>query len=150
MHRVCQPRYCTRIHIQIHCMLRFAQELKHIQDLEQTAQIFFDFKLDLVKINTLDTPFGALLDAFKTEPTHKKFGVAAFSILASEILMRENSDEDEDFYAKLVEDIPELKSYAAQFMGVMKKDLPAEINARMDKLYKVHSFHEHRRSINKA
>ena len=64
--------------------------------------------------------------------------------------MRENSDEDEDFYAKLVEDIPELKSYAAQFMGVMKKDLPAEINARMDKLYKVRSFHEHRRSINKA
>ena len=98
--------------------------------LEDVASLYVgrweDYK-DAVKDDSLQL----LMDALAMEPTSKTFNQGAFNLMACELLLRNREDG-----ANLLKDCGGLMKFAANVLGLPKKDLPSTATARMDKLSK--------------
>ena len=85
-----------------------------------------DYK-DAVKDDSLQP----VSDALAMEPTSKSFNQGAFNLMACELLLRNREDG-----GNLLKDCGGLIKFAANVLGLPKKDLPSTATARVDKLSK--------------
>ena len=125
-----------------HCMPACSSGLKALQTWESLCSMILSWKADLEQIEAIKAS-GCLInmqESVKVPPSCHQFGVAMYSCMSVEILLREVTSENA---SQILSDAKQLGTFLSNVLKLSKTQIPKHLTSAIDKLLKDLGFKGH-------